>query len=1190
MNGDGRGEVVLSSGVDAQNPWPGLVAFTEEIHEYFYGRFEEADDLLRRVNRKNLTVLFGQSGLGKTSLLAAGLFPLLRGEGLLPVAIRLDHAPGALILSEQVKTAVSRAILDSGGRCEAASGDSGETLWECFHRRSPTLETGDGWPARLVLVFDQFEELFSIGQANEERRSRTALFLEQLADLIENRAPLVLVRRLEQNPQLVQEFDFEQDEHRVLICLREDYLAQLESLRQLMPSLGENRMRLTRMNGLRALEAVTNPGRELISREVGCQVVRFVAGGGNKAPEAGDGKRAADGLAGMEVDPSLLSLVCRELNNRRLDKRMPRITSDLLTDSRDDILHDFYERSLADQPRAVRVFVEDDLVTESGLRDNIPLEKARKTLVVHGASADAIDELVKRRLLRLEERLKIQRVELAHDVLTPVITKSRDLRQQQEEVARAEQQAEETREKARRQRNRLWLIAAGIAALLIIVWGNYLTLSQQLRTGKKERTERALAQVEQLLTARAAELEPILANLEPHGQEKEILQRLYERWVELDVKNPSEEQKQRRMRIGMALLPMEPDAVKKPLFDWMLEATDSREVVAASNALQPYESEYRERLWKTAKDSETDPQVQYRALVALAAYDPRDTRWQTMGDKVVKQLLREQDRLYLTTMLRALEPVRDALFEPLHDVFLGHNPELQDRRHVAATVLEYFTRPGLNKTTNPSVRKDDEDRFANLVLEADDRQYKIFWQRIFDEQRDLVQFMKAELGKTPEKAPEKDEEFESLAGRKANAAVTLLRLGKQDEEVWKLLRHSADPSVRTYIVHRLSTYGVPVQRVVDRVLEGIPETSERTSERRGLILSLGEYPRKSLVQSLVPEEREKEKGKESRLLQKLESAYLDDPDPGIHSSVEWLLRNWYGKDEIQTLQEKLKKKPPGTCGWEVNGQGQTLVIIPENQKFRMGSSDEGYREEPSHGMRIPRSYAIGTKEVTVAQFKKFLESSGAWKGHDKGEILRLLGKYSPDSDGPMIQVDWFWAAAYCNWLSDAEGIPQSDWCYPVNIERGKGMKMPEGFLKLKGYRLPTEAEWEYACRAGATTSRFYGRSPLLLEEFAQYSKTTGSVRTQPGGLLKPNDLGLFDVYGNVWEWCQDGVYPNDSPVGARTVDEEQNRRDLTDDTFRVLRGGAFLYPESELRSGYRYWNRPATQIRTLGFRVARTLR
>ena len=178
-----------------------------------------------------------------------------------------------------------------------------------------------------------------------------------------------------------------------------------------------------------------------------------------------------EGLAQLEVEPSLLSLVCRELNNRRLALGLPQITADLLAGNRERILQDFYERCVADQPPAVRAFVEDELVTDSGLRENIALERARKALTQRGAPASAIDDLVKRRLLHLEERLDIQRVELTHDVLTQVIKKSRDERQQKEATARAERQAQEVRERARRQRKRLTIIVGGMAVALVVVSG-----------------------------------------------------------------------------------------------------------------------------------------------------------------------------------------------------------------------------------------------------------------------------------------------------------------------------------------------------------------------------------------------------------------------------------------------------------------------------------------------------------------------------------------------------------------------------------------------------------------------------------------------------------------------------------------------------------------------------------------------
>jgi tetratricopeptide (TPR) repeat protein len=457
--------------VDSQNPWPGLVAFTESLRDYFYGRVDEAEDLLRRVNRKNLTILFGQSGLGKSSLLQAGLFPRLRAEGYLPVPIRLDHATAAPSLADQVEIAASRAIAEAGARPRTTPPDHTDTLWEFLHRRGLILETDDGSPIRPVLVFDQFEELFAIGQASEETRRRAADFLTELADFVENRAPEALERRLDDSPELVKQFIFDNRGYRILVSLREDYLPPLESLRQSMPSIAENRMRLTRMNGMRALEAVSNPGGRLITCEVGRQVVRFVAGARSRQADEANVEPEDDGLAQLELEPSLLSLVCRELNNRRLSLGLSQITADLLAGNRERILQDFYERCVTDQPPAVRAFVEDELVTDSGLRENIALERARKALTQRGAPASAIDDLVKRRLLHLEERLDIQRVELTHDVLTQVVKKSRDERQQKEAMLRAEETADEAREKARRQRKRLGLTIAGMAAALVLVSG-----------------------------------------------------------------------------------------------------------------------------------------------------------------------------------------------------------------------------------------------------------------------------------------------------------------------------------------------------------------------------------------------------------------------------------------------------------------------------------------------------------------------------------------------------------------------------------------------------------------------------------------------------------------------------------------------------------------------------------------------
>src|SRR5262249_20261050 len=131
---------------------------------------------------------------------------------------------------------------------------------------------------------------------------------------------------------------------------------------------------------------------------------------------------------------------------------------------------------------------------------------------------------------------------------------------------------------------------------------------------------------------------------------------------------------------------------------------------------------------------------------------------------------------------------------------------------------------------------------------------------------------------------------------------------------------------------------------------------------------------------------------------------------------------------------------------------------------------------------------------------------------------------SPDPDGPIISVTWYEAAQYCRWLSEQEGVKPEQMCYSSveEIERCKDgrapLPLPADYLSRTGYRLPTEAEYEYACRAEAETSRFYGAAEERLANYAWYSHNSQN-RTWPVGQKKPNDFGLFDGLGNVWQWC-----------------------------------------------------------------------
>jgi formylglycine-generating enzyme required for sulfatase activity len=132
------------------------------------------------------------------------------------------------------------------------------------------------------------------------------------------------------------------------------------------------------------------------------------------------------------------------------------------------------------------------------------------------------------------------------------------------------------------------------------------------------------------------------------------------------------------------------------------------------------------------------------------------------------------------------------------------------------------------------------------------------------------------------------------------------------------------------------------------------------------------------------------------------------------------------------------------------------------------------------------------------------------------------------------------------------------------------------------YRLPSEAEWEYACRAGAITRRHYGHSDELLVEYAWYEGNSEN-RTWPVGLKKPNDFGLFDMHGNVWTWCH-----NRDILYGETEADEQDVQSLQDIQGRVLRGGSFNAPARYIRATYRLFHQPVHRANYFGFRLART--
>jgi formylglycine-generating enzyme required for sulfatase activity len=554
------------------------------------------------------------------------------------------------------------------------------------------------------------------------------------------------------------------------------------------------------------------------------------------------------------------------------------------------------------------------------------------------------------------------------------------------------------------------------------------------------------------------------------------------------------------------------------------------------------------QLWELAENANTTSDRRLRASAALAQLgaEPSD-RWRAIVERLGEEMLRDAaaNPAHFGTWVSAFAPVRKWVIAPLHASFV--NSKIPDgERTLAATALAAYS------ASEPS-------RLLDFALESAPAQLEIFARSLAQYESELRPRVLLEAAaEIPPTATE--EQKDRVARRQANSVVLLQGLG-EGSLVSPALKHRADPRLRSFVLDHFRQAGAPVEWAEGLLHEKDP------GARQAMILAVAFSADPNRLSESI-----------SRFSDAVMRLFRDDVDPGVHSAAEWALRRLGKHDALQqTLIELARIGIRPGFSWYVTPSRITMIIITAPGEAVLGSpGSEPGRDDSDEDIwkcDLNWSFAISATEITQQQYRDICPN-----------YSQALNEFAPSANCPANALTWHNAQQFCRLLSEFENVPESEMTLPP-IGDARAAPFAD-FLKRTGYRLPVEAEWEVACRAHTCTPRYYGFAPELLRHYAR-SIDNSEGHSWPVGELWPNPLGLFDMLGNVSEWCED-VFAKDPSTRTSLVPDLQLPFALA--RF-PLRGNDYGSSGRMLRSANRKFALPNdAPSYARGFRIAHTIR